>query len=372
MPKVVLSHKQFAIILYVYILGASVLFIPEATRAGKDSYLSTIFATVIGMMVLAAWLYLHRKYPEKSLIQAGIKIVGPWIGYPVGFYLAYIIFLVAMLIIEDMAILASIIMLPNTPPGVIRLSFIFVAVYACYKGVESIARMCELVLLPMTLLVLVLPILEFEQLGVGVFQPVYIIDWFGVLMGTVSALSFPFAEIVAPVMLLPFVSQDKESEKYYHLAIFAAGVLLLIRTLVGLMLFGPDLLNRFTLPIIAIFRALELGIFFNRLEGLFLGLWYIGLLLKLSITLYAGVLVLSQLFGIKRMENLWIPISALLFFGGQNRFMNLAEFGFFSAFVKPFISLPGEILWPLLLVSMHWLKGRLKPPMEVSKSEPPG
>jgi spore germination protein KB len=361
MPKVVLSHKQFVFILYVYLIGASMLFIPEARFAGKDAWISTIAAILISMVLLAAWLHLQRKYPGMSLIQYGIKVMGPWIGYPLGFYLVFIMFVIASLIIEDMTILASSIMLPNTPPGIIRLSFILVALYVCYKGVESIGRMCELVFIPLTLLILILPLLGFQQLGLTVFQPVFLIDWYGVTIGTVSALIFPFAEIFIPAMLLPFVSIDRESEKYYHLTILAAGMILLIRTGVGLMIFEPDLLTRFSLPIVAVFRVVELGDFINRVEGLFMGLWYIGLQLKLAITFYAGTLALSQLIGVKRLENMWIPVAALMFFVSETRFPNQSEFRLLSFFVLPFLALPGEVIWPLVLVTVDRLKGNSQP-----------
>ena len=361
MPKAVLSHKQFAIILLVYQLGASVLFIPEALFAGKDAWISTILGTIISVVLLAAWLHLQRKFPGMSLIQYGIKIMGPWIGYPAGFILVYLLFVIATLIVEDMAILASIIMLPNTPPGVVRLSFILVAVYACYKGIESIARICELVFALLILIILLLPIMEYGQLGVGVFQPVDVIDWYGVAVGTVNALTFPFAEVLVPAILLPFVSIDRESEKYYYIMVLIAGGLLFIRTIMGLMIFGPELLSRFTLPMIAIFRAINLGVFLNRVEGIFLGIWYLGLLLKLAITLYAGVLGFSQIFGIKRLENLWLPVAVLLFFVSETRYPNPIEFGYFSFYVLPFLAIPGEVLWPFALVIVNWLRGRLKP-----------
>jgi len=361
MPNVVLSHKQFFFIVYVYLIGASMIFVPEIQLAGKDAWISTILATLGGMALLAAWLYLQRKFPGLSLVQYGIKLLGPWFGYPVGLYLVTVMFLVATLITEDMVLLTSLVMLPNTPDLVIRATFILVATYACYKGVESIARMCELVFIPLTLLMLVLPIFQWHNIGVAVFRPVWVINWYGVMVGTANSLVFPFAEVLIPAMLLPFVTIEKETEKYYLLSVAAAGVLLLIRTLIALMALGPSLVPRLSVPMISLFRLVELGMFFNRIEGLFLGVWYIGLLLKLAITMYAGVLGLAQLVGIKRLENLWIPVAMALFFVSLIRYPTFADFGFFSFYVLPFLALPGEILYPIILVLVSWVRGRLKP-----------
>ncbi|MTI94044.1 MAG: hypothetical protein FH749_00945 [Firmicutes bacterium] len=361
MPKVVLSHKQFVFMLYVYLIGASMLFVPEAIFAGKDAWISVLIAPLISMLLLAIWLHLQRKHPGMSLIQYGIKILGPWIGYPIGLYLVYVMFLINLLIIEDLVIVTSIVILPQTPSDVIRLTFVFVAIYGCYKGVESIARMCELAFIPLTLLVVALPILEYQELGLAALQPFSIINWHGVVVGTINSLVFPFAEVFIPAMLLPFVSIDTRSERYYFFAIGGAGIALLLRTLVALMVLGPELLSMFTLPIMTVFRVVDLGDFFNRVEGLFLGIWYVGLLLKFVITLYAMTLGLAQLTGVKRLENLWLSVGALVLIVSALRFPNEQEFGFMSFFILPFIAVPVEIIYPLALLLVDWLQERLKP-----------
>lgn len=361
MPKAVLSHKQFCMILYVYLIGASMIFVPEIGFAGKDAWISTILATVGGIFLLTVWLFLQRKFPGMSLIQYGIKLLGPWIGYPIGIYLVFVMFIISTLIIEDLVIITSIIMLPNTPTIVIRASFITVAIYSCYKGIESIARMCELAIIPLSLLIIILPVLQWEAIGVAVLRPVWIINWKGVMVGTINSLVFPFAEVLIPAMLLPFVSADKKAGKFYLLSVLLAGAMLLIRTLIALMALGPDLTARLTVPMVSLFRLIELGIFLNRVEGLLLGIWYIGLLMKLSITVYAGTLGLAQIIGVKRLENLWLPMAAVTFFVSLSRYPTLADFGFFSFYVLPFLALPGELLYPPILGIVYWLRSKLKP-----------
>lgn len=361
MPKVVLSHKQFFFMIYVYLIGAGMVFVPEAIFAGRHAWVSVILATIVSMVLMSVWLHLQRKFPGMSPIQYGIKILGPWFGYPMGIWLVYVMFLIMALIIEDLVILTSTVVLPNTPAEIIRLTFIIPAIYACYKGVESIGRMCELAFVPLVILVVAFPILEWMELSFVPLQPILLVDWYGVAIGTVNSLVFPFAEVFVPAMLLPFVSIDKESDKYYHLAILGAGITLIIRTLVTLMVLGTEVLNRMTLPIVAVFRVAEIGVFFNRIEGLFLGIWFIGLLMKLTITMYAGTLGLAQLTGVKRLENLWLPVGVLLFFVSLLRFANIAAFGFFAFYILPFIALPGEVLYPFLLLVVSWLKDRLKP-----------
>lgn len=46
MPKAVLSPKQFALIVYIYLLGNSMIFLPEMLFAEKDTWISTLLGTL--------------------------------------------------------------------------------------------------------------------------------------------------------------------------------------------------------------------------------------------------------------------------------------------------------------------------------------
>lgn len=361
MPKPVLSPKQFALITFVYMIGASMVFVPEMLFAEKDAWISTLLGCLISVLLMAVWLRLQRRYPGLSMVQYGIKILGPWLGYPLGLYLLFLMAVVSNFIVEDMVLLTHTIMLPSTPEMVLELTFIAVAVYACYKGVETIGRMCELVWIPLALLILVLPLLEWKEIGVQVFQPLFKINWRGVLTGTLNGLVFPFGEVMVPAIFLPYVREDKGAEKLYLLAPLAAGALLLIRTGLTLMALGPELGNRLTLPVVILFRLVEFGEFLNRVEGAFLGIWYIGLLMKLVITIYAVVLGLAQLTKVLRLENLWLPFAAVLFFATHIRYPTHSEFHFSTFYAFPILALPGEVLCPVLLLAISWLRDKLKP-----------
>lgn len=361
MPKPVLSHKQFAAVLFVYVVGSSLLYIPEINYAGKDAWISTLLGACVGLVVLAAWLRLARRHPGKSPVQICIKIMGPVIGYPLGFYLVLLLFIVATLILQNVVYLNSIIVLRNTPLIVIRLTFTATAIYACYKGVESIGRISELGFLPLTLMVVVLPILDFPKISFQALQPLFSINIPGVLVGLVNTLVFPFAESLGPLMLIPYVSRDREAEKYYFLVLAAAGMLLLLRTLIALTVLSAPIAQMYTIPFFSLLRHVSLGEFFDRAEGLFLGIFLFGLLLKLIITVYAVALGTAQLFGVKRLQNIWLPLGALIIMFSCTMYPTFGDFFHFGFMVFPVLAFPGEVLFPLVLAAMDGIKGRLHP-----------
>lgn len=361
MPKPVLSHKQFAAILYVYVLGSALIFIPEAYFAGKDAWISTLLGSVVSMLVLAAWLRLARRHPGKSPVQIGTRVLGPVFGYPLGLYFLLVIFVVAVLIVQNMILLNTIIILRRTPMNIIRLTLVATALYACYKGIETIGRLCELLFLPLTLLVFALVFLDYPQLSIQNLQPLWQINWQGVLVGAFNSLAFPFAEIMIPVMLLPNVSQDREAGKYYFLVLAAAGILLLGRTVLGIVIFSAPILELISLPFFSLFRHVALGQFLDRTEGLFLGIFYLGILIKLIITMYALALGIAQVFGVRRLQNLWLPLGFLVVLMSHTMFPNSWDYHYFAGMVHTIFALPIELVYPFLLVGADAVRGWLQP-----------
>ncbi|MDD4658607.1 MAG: endospore germination permease [Eubacteriales bacterium] len=371
MPKQVLSPKQFAAILYIYVLGAALLFIPEAYFAGKDAWISTLLGSAISMLVLAAWLRLARRHPGKSPVQIGIKVLGPVFGYPLGLYSLLIIFVIAALIVQNMVLLNNIAILRKTPIDIIRITLVATALYACSKGIETIGRICELMFLPLTLLVFSLAFLDYPQLSVRNLQPLWQINWRGVLVGTLNSLAFPFAEIFTPAMLLPNVTPEGKGEKYYYLVLAVAGILLLGRTLLGIVIFSAPILELIAVPFFSLFRHVAFGQFFDRTEGLFLGLFYFGILIKLIISLYALALGTAQIFGVRRLNNLWLPLGFLVVLMSHTMFPNDRTFYYFASMVHTIFALPIELIYPLLLVGADVVRGRLQPgPVEKSDGNP--
>lgn len=361
MPKQVLSPKQFAAILYIYVLGAALLFIPEAYFAGKDAWISTLLGSAISMLVLAAWLRLARRHPGKSPVQIGIKVLGPVFGYPLGLYSLLIIFVIAALIVQNMVLLNNIAILRKTPIDIIRITLVATALYACSKGIETIGRICELMFLPLTLLVFSLAFLDYPQLSVRNLQPLWQINWRGVLVGTLNSLAFPFAEIFTPAMLLPNVTPEGKGEKYYYLVLAVAGILLLGRTLLGIVIFSAPILELIAVPFFSLFRHVAFGQFFDRTEGLFLGLFYFGILIKLIISLYALALGTAQIFGVRRLNNLWLPLGFLVVLMSHTMFPNSWDYHYFAGMVHTIFALPIELVYPFLLVGADAVRGWLQP-----------
>lgn len=361
MPKAVLSHKQFCAILFCYVIGSSLMYLPEGSYAGKDAWISTIISSLLGFMILAAWLRLARRHPGKSPIQIGIKVLGTVPGYILGLYLILIFFTVATLIMQNMINLSRLIVLRTTPVTVIRITFLAVALFACFKGVESIGRLCELVFLPLTFMVLILPVLELPQWSFDAFQPLLKIAWPHVLVGTLNASVFPFAESLMPMMLFPYISQDRESDRYYYLVLAAASVMLLMRTVLALMVFPASIIQLLVMPFFALFRQVSLSQFFDRSEGLFLGIFVFGLLIKLIITVYVIGLGLGQLFAVRRLQNIWLPLGLVLVTVSCTMYPNFRDFSYFAFMVFPVFAAPGELLYPFLLVAADAVRGRLQP-----------
>ncbi|MDF2959599.1 MAG: germination protein [Paenibacillus sp.] len=89
-----LSGWQMFTLTYTIVVGTSYILLPAKLMADAKQYawLVCVWATLYGLVLAGAWLYLSKHYPGKSLVQISTEVLGKWAG---GFVaLLYIFFFI--------------------------------------------------------------------------------------------------------------------------------------------------------------------------------------------------------------------------------------------------------------------------------------
>lgn len=345
----VISPRQFFYIIISFIIGSASLFVPEII-AGKDAWISTIAATLIGSFMLLVIIHLQDKFKGLTIVEYSELLLGKILGKILSFFFLFNIFLVSVLIIEDLVILFAIAIIPETPHIVYSSGLVLLVAYAIYSGIESIGRLAELYVFPLILLLLILPLLSIEYLDFTMLLPIYSDGLKPIIAGTIASLTFPFAEVAMLAMILPAVQGGKENTPYYMLGYFIAGFLLLLRTIVAISTFSADIVSKLQLPIFQVYRLIDVGEFLNRVEGLFIFIWILGFFTKLLASFYGLILGFGQVFNLKDKHSLIIPVSLVFIFMSHFLFPSTGFFLYFDLFILPFITIGMCVFYPLLLL----------------------
>lgn len=124
------------------VLATAILFVPGITaqKAAQDAWISLIIAMIFGVFVAYMSSSLGLKFPNKTVIQFSIAILGKPLGKFVGFIYVFYFFYVAYFVQRQFGELMNSVYMIKTPMLVFIVVITLLSCYVIYKGLEVLAR----------------------------------------------------------------------------------------------------------------------------------------------------------------------------------------------------------------------------------------
>ncbi|WP_078412040.1 spore germination protein [Priestia abyssalis] len=298
-PKDQITASQTAIITINFILGTGILTLPR-TSVEKvktpDVWISVLLGGLIAMMVGVIIVKLSQKFPGRTFYQYSQEIVGKWIGG--GFSLLVLCYFLTTsgFQIRAMAEVTGLLLLEGTPIWAIIMPFMWIGLYLIMGGINSIARLFEIIF-PITVFLFLLVVL----LSIGIFEinhlrPVLGLGIMPVLKGVkTTSLAFSGPEIM--LLLLAFMQNPNKAVKTVLVGVSVPLIFYMITVVMVIGALSIDGVVTRTWPTIDLIRSFEVpGLIFERFESLLLVIWIMQLFSTFTITYYAAALGLAQLF----------------------------------------------------------------------------
>ena len=141
-----ISSMQMAIMFYPTIIATAILSVPGGTAqfAGNDMWISPIWSSLIGFLVVYLAFRLHKLYPKQTIIQYSEKILGKYLGKALGVILVMnLLFANGNATKQYMELVVGA-FLPYTPTVLVGASLILVCGFAVRGGLEVVGRAAEL------------------------------------------------------------------------------------------------------------------------------------------------------------------------------------------------------------------------------------
>ncbi len=303
-----ISPRQLYALLVLAHLETTTSILPSLTTAvaGRDSWLAVLLAilAVLPLGFLAAWL--GRRFPRQTLVQYSYVLLGKPLGFLAGLLYIWFFVHIASLVVRESAVGFNLSMLPQTPPIVLVIILVLLAVATARSGIEVISRLAEssfVFIVFFTLITLFLPLnfAHFEYL-----QPVLARGITPVLMAALIPLGL-LGEYVAANMVFPYLTRPEKATRILLYVVLTTGTIILLFTLITIAVFGPTADN-LTLPPFKLARMISIGNFLERIEVIVLAVWTIIALIKTAFYLWIGMLGLSQLFNLQGYRELAFPL----------------------------------------------------------------
>jgi spore germination protein KB len=237
------------------------------------------------------------------------------LGWVVGLlYILYFYYIAARNVREFGDLLVSS-TLRKTPLLAVVVTFVLVICYVLYLGIEVLGRTAEVFIVILfifgaagNLFALVSGTVDFKHL-----LPFLENGWKPILTTAFPLLiSFPFGEMIAFLMVLPYLNHPKQVKKVWLFAAIFSGIILSWTTALNIAVLSVDVMERATFPTLASVAKINLLDFIQRLDALVVFTLLITVFFKASIYLYCVVIGIVDLFKLKNHQQIIFPAGGAL------------------------------------------------------------
>ncbi|WP_282198251.1 GerAB/ArcD/ProY family transporter [Collibacillus ludicampi] len=307
-----ISAFQMAIILYATVLATSILIVPSLTSkfAGRDLWLSPVWASPIGFFTVYVVTRLHKLYPGETIIQYCQHILGPFPGKVIGFlYLIALVHFSGIILREYAEFVASSFLI-KTPMAVVIGCLTFVCASTVRGGLEVIGRSAQvfsgLFVFPLLLMILLL----LPEWKISNLFPVLEHGIMPSIRGAATPQAW-FSQSFLLTFFLPFVTDRVKVRKYGYATVFAILLTLVITDLTALFVFGR-ITPMLVYPVMNVASYVSIADFLEHLESVVMAVWVVGIFVKVNAFYYALVLGTAQWLNLSDYRPLVLPYGFIM------------------------------------------------------------
>ncbi|MCR8632273.1 GerAB/ArcD/ProY family transporter [Paenibacillus radicis (ex Xue et al. 2023)] len=248
-----------------------------------------------------------------TLITATEEIWGPYLGSMVNLAYFSLFFIITFTVLREFSELLTSDILLRTPLKVILLSLLITAAIVAYSGIEAMGRLCWLtigLIIASVFITLVGGLMTHSE--PNALSPFWGTGRTHVLtMGIVK--SSLFSELLVLGFLVPRMRKTEEWGKAAWWCMAISSIVLFSTTIVYLYVVPYPTATRLNVPMFEISRIIIFGRWIQRVESLFLIVWLLCAVIKLSIAIYCCASTLSQMLRLPRTQPLIIPLSIIIY-----------------------------------------------------------
>lgn len=358
-----ISSYQLFVLTILFQVGTTIIF-GFASAAGRDAWLSMLFSTFIGTIIISAYLVLMRLNPGLTLVEWYPKQFGKWLGTPIAWlYPLYQVY-GAGRILADLQDLVPTTILPRTPPLFFLTMLMIVVAYGVYLGIENLGRVGE-VLLPFFLVLFCTEIILLLSSGVVHAENLFPIAGEGIERVFKplwpAGLTQTFGETVQFAMIWPLVKQQDQIVKTTLFATVLTGTLLTISNLFAIMVFGETTFQRNIYPLYSLIREISLADFLENLDVIGVLYFVITAFFKITFHIYFSIRAIQLLTNAKSSRKFIFPVIICSLFMGLTMTDNVASHitGVHTKILAPYITIPLLFVFPGMLLITALIRQKL-------------
>lgn len=360
------SRLMFSIACFLQSSALLTSFIAGITK--HESWLPIVFGIALSMPLIYLFRTLMVMFPQRNLLGILEEVYGPILGKILGISYAWFFITLAALNVQDLADFAKLTVMSETPPLVLTLLCVLVAVWAVRHGLKVVTQYGTLFTFVEFAIVLLTVVLLANQIDLKSFLPLFSLPAMKYVHSTHLIVTIPFGELVVFLMCTPCVKLCRsEATKYWFGGVAMGMLTLLIVQLRDISILGNSI-HLFALPGLVVLRLVNLGQALSHVELLFAVALMMLLFFKITVLCYVSTITVAQLMHTAAYKRLALIMGVLIIVYGSTLYLSSVEHTASAWETTPIIWTPFEILLPLLTFIIAKLR-RLPKPAETAVKE---
>ncbi|MNZ48476.1 Spore germination protein YndE [compost metagenome] len=297
-----ISTSQTSIFLTNTVLGAGILTLPRSVTnvvQTPDAWISVLLGGVIVILLALVMVKLSQQFPNNTVFQYSRRIVGTIPAAVLCLLLIIYFIIIAGFEARVMAEVTLFYLLEGTPIWAVIISFIWVGAYLLFGGINSIARVYQIIF-PISILILLLSYF----LSVRIFDIDHLRPFLGEgMLPVIKGLKSTILIFTGIEVIMNLVAHMQHPEQAVKAVVTGISIPIVLYLLTVVMVIGglsTDGVLRSTWPTLDLLRSFEVaGLFFERFEFPFLVIWLMQMFCNFISFYFNASLGISQVFGIK-------------------------------------------------------------------------
>ncbi|PTM56582.1 GerAB/ArcD/ProY family transporter [Desmospora activa] len=263
-------------------------------KAKQSAWIAILITGVCAQILILLIWSLCERFPSSHLFQFLPQIAGNLVGKLTGMAYSLYFLIMGSIVLMTFHVVIGKWILIKTPTWVTSFLLLIPAIYLARDHLRTIARF--FVLASLLFVFLIPPILyAFKFLNLSYLLPIKTVGWKDILTGSLD-VTFAFLGFETLLLLYTFV-QGKGNGK---LKAISAGnlfvtLLYIVMTVLALAVFSPGQLSYIPEPILFMLKGFTTPVI-NRLDILFLSVWYVKVFTTFTAYLYCAAYGLGHYF----------------------------------------------------------------------------
>ncbi|BCS80643.1 GerAB/ArcD/ProY family transporter [Anaerocellum diazotrophicum] len=356
-----ISSFQCFVLLVSVMIGIGIMFMPAsvAKASEQNGWFVVMLGGILSFLVFLIIFRVTMINPDVTIIELLDKAFGKILG--VVFSFVYVVYFIIFSAFEARLITetAKEFLFTLTPNEVLIITFLFTCAYISRYGIEVIARMCEVLMPGIVLIIIVLSFFVYQKLDFSNLLPVLNIPFTKLIKG-IGTTIFSFLGFEVFLFFMPYV---RRKDKLIKSAFFGFLVTILLYEIIVIFAtadFGSKVVQTMVWPTLNLFRDVTvLEIVIERPESIVVALWMITTYTTEIIFLMTTGLILARIFNTKE-HNFFVFIQLPFIYILSLIPQNISETQKFMDYFSYFFASFTVLLLPLVTLVIVSIKKKVK------------